>query len=78
MWINLDVEKRHKTQTLEILLRMPRSSKEFDLVLSMDNEHLKRNLDKIDKLRLDTVIEFTGYIHHLGRKPDQYEIDELY
>jgi hypothetical protein len=72
MWINLDVEKRHKTQTLEMLIRMPRSSKEFDLVLSMDNEHLVRNLQKIDKLRLDTLIEFTGYIHHLGRTPDNY------
>ena len=46
---------------------MLKSSKEFDLVLTFDLDHLTKNLDTIDKLKLDTMVEFTGYIHHLGR-----------
>ena len=46
---------------------MPKSSKDYDLVLTFDNEHVGKNLETIQKLSLDTFIEFIGYIHHLGR-----------
>ncbi len=78
MWVNQFVEQRHKTSTVEVLVSMPHSSKEYDLVLTFDLDHLSKNLGEIDKLTLDTFIQFTGYIHHLGRQADSFKIDELY
>jgi len=57
---------------------MPKSSKDYDLVLTFDLDHLSKNIKTLDQLTLDTDIEFSGYIHHLGRQADSFKVDELY
>ena len=64
MWIGEAQHRKHALQQVEILVNMF-SSKEFDIVVQFDSEHLMKNFDVIDSLHTGTVIEFTGYITKL-------------
>ena len=42
------------------------SQQDYDLTLSFDLEHFERNKDTLDRLKVGSDIEFTGFLRNLG------------
>ena len=58
--------------SVEILVRMSPplrgvfSQQDYDLTLAFDRDHYDRNKETLDRLKVGSDIEFTGFVRNLG------------
>jgi hypothetical protein len=75
-WIDSEAILKHNLSPAEIFVSM-NSRLEYDLVVTLDESHLKKNLKVLEQLRNGTKITFTGYVSDAGfRKVVETENEE--
>ena len=64
MWISKDSSK-HLVSSVEILVNMF-TANEYDLVVTLDDEHFAMNADVVDQFHTGSVIEFEGHVRRIA------------
>jgi hypothetical protein len=66
-WIDISLAEKHKLAAAEVMVSMS-TTQDYDLLLTLDMEHLQKNQDVLDKLHHGTTIKFKGFVSSIGKR----------